>query len=437
MNYYFNFSIFRKKYTHILINSLIVWLFLFDISFKNTTTLISSRKLILLIFGIYFLKKQSFNVLKIFQKLRIYVKELKSLFLIVIISTLWCTFILYLNNNNISGNAYAINRLLYLLVTVICGSFFLLNRFISVQDFIDSLIGAITVEGITAILQLLFVPVKILYDNIFYQSGNLSYLTYHRAVGIACEGALLSLYLSIAFILCLYNIYIKKTSLIYKFLAIFLLFVNFFVGKTGIIISTVSLLLFILVLFKKKRIHFFDKKVIIIFFFFIVCMFLLLHSKNPWISNAFSRTIQIFTKGINDESIQDLIQMFKNTQIPINILLLGSGITFGKTATGIVFYNDSGYIKSIFGYGLPLAFCFYFIVYKNLLNKVNQMDDTVLNKVLKYLILIFLIIEIKEPFLLKGPLIFIIIIIYFLNQKEECKSYNDNHLMIDKKEILK
>lgn len=409
-----------NRYIFILIKIFILWGFLFDISVKMLplSTLFSSRKIIILLLCCYYLRNIVKKNDKIIFEIKTYFNKIKELFFIILLITIYSTLILFINGNNLSGNSFTINRLGYLLITILIGTFFVQKIFRNQEEFITSLIGAISIEAGSALLQFLFVPIKNFYDLFFLQSGNLSYLTYYRAVGIGCEGALLSIYLSIGFIFSLYKIYLTVFSLKYCFIAFFLFFVNLFTGKTGLIINIISLFIFLIILVKKYKLLLFNKKLLLMFFLCLVPFIAVIYFGNGlWINNAIERTMQIFREGINDDSIQDLIYMFKNTKIPTEILLFGSGITFGETSRGLVFINDSGYIKSIFGYGLIFAILYYYSIFKDFIKK-SQTLKYPLNVVMLYLILIFIICEFKEPFLLKGPLFFIVISLYFIQYRE-------------------
>lgn len=111
----------------------------------------------------------------------------------------------------------------------------------------------------------------------------------------------------------------------------------------------------------------------------------------PWFLDTFS----IFLSGELNSSNSELAEMiFLPTDIISNIFGAGSYSDFLTYN-----YSDSGFVKMVFSFGLPLTFIFSLLIV--LLVFYTFKSGTDFDRLLSVFVLIVLVLTIKEPFILK------------------------------------
>lgn len=413
-----------KKYIHSIIYGILLFLYLFEFELLGTTSLLSSRKLafmlVIFIYILVFLKNKGNSFTES------HLKEFSTIFVFLIYILGYLLFLILIYGI-VDDSTYIYPRLIYFLLYSILGSLLFSKIFNKVDHFLNGLIIAVFIQSTIVYLQFISPDIRSFFKNTFVEQGNISYLRENRASGLGAEGATLSLLLFSGLFACGYFI-IKNQKIIYMLLYIYILISILLVARTGLYIGLINLFIILLLSYKKdKSIKYFmnfGKYLTIIISSLTMLWFILLkYIDEQRINKIFDWTSSLFNDGLNEGSVQAISKMVI-PELTIETLF-GTGITRGESGLGTIIQHDSGYIQAYFAFGLINSILFYIIIYLLLFILIKKINNKLMKTYLYFYLIILIVVEVKEPFIFKYMLPFILMTITLLYRKNEYRNkYN-------------
>jgi hypothetical protein len=374
-----------------LIKVLMVFLTIFDLSFKIAPA-ISSGKIVVSLLSLYY----------IFKKIK--VKNLSKGELLIFISYFFIfTHVVLVYIFNGMPETTTLARFIYYLIYSVWLSFVFTKIFDSKRDFLNVLTHAIFIQSCFVIISWFSLDYRILVDQLLVQTGNISLLSARRPPGLMnSAGAKASVTLGIGAATGIYMIALaKKRKEVIKY-SIFLLInlvATFIVGRTGLLIFT-GLALAIIIQEKKKVIL--NRKFLIVF----ITTLLLFVFTFMIVPEEFNENIIVKSEWVFGEFADGL---FKADTVSIlrsmSIKELGAETLVGTSQIRLPDgQHDSGYIQNYHSMGLIFSIIFYITVFFHTIVLVKSHKNTYFIKknilFILFLIAGLFIVEIKEPFIL-------------------------------------
>lgn len=303
-------------------------------------------------------------------------------------------------------------KVLFFVFYAFCAPHFFsyLIKNVNVFLFLFTLCGFL--QSIIVFFQFFSFPFRVFLSNTFASQGNIEFLRLSRATGLGCEGATLGFWILLSIISCACLILRKESKFLYIFLFTMII-AQFLIAKTGFALSILVLAFLVFRLGKKSLIS------IIKFLplaFIVAFLGVYFFEKN--IDSARLEYVLQWQNSIFDTD-EGSYYALKKMAIPefTEETLIGTGVVRGNFLNGFV-QNDSGYVQTYTGLGLLLSIPFYLSVLIFLLFEIKKLDDILLTPWLYLILLISIIMEAKEPFVLKYIPFFYIYTISLIKQKE-------------------
>lgn len=392
--------IFDKKF---LINTLLIFFIIYDISFIRFPGLTSGR----IAFFIILLKfLVHYNRIKFDKKTIYFLLFLLLLFLFSIIQ--------YLNSLDFTQSS----RILWFSIYSVLTPFLMKNYFSGLKDFLFSFLLATSVQSLITINSFISPGFKQNILNYIVIGGNDIENSVYRAIGFtSTSGAALSVVqfcgVFCGLILLKYsNLTFFKSTLVWVSVLVCLLS-TFIIGRTGLICSLVSIFIFFLSTISFKKIMFF---LITIIFINQINFIDILENQTQ---NIAGFKIDFYLNWIEDGlTIGDNNTVKAIQDMPIPPLsirtILGTGEVFNPNTMKNASGNDCGYIQTYYSLGLVLAFLFYVGYFVFLFTKSKYNNLFIFN----YLIVLMFIIEMKEPFIFKYVFPFFVLSLMLISNKK-------------------
>jgi hypothetical protein len=274
---------------------------------------------------------------------------------------------------------------------------------LAVEYFLKMVMIIITLNSAIILIEFFNPNVKNTIELYLYNSGNIDYTSSQiRFRGLASAGgASLSIFHMIGILIAFYLYRLRKVTTIVFFVVFsIILFSLMFIGRTGIILSFIGILMIVFIRFKEGILRYFWNRLAYLSIFLIIVAYLpyILSSVLP--DSIIDRSVSFFLSGVdgisNEGTVPAVANMYK---IPENWndLLFGIGNYSGNFINDRV--SDPGYLKMLTAIGLPLSILTYIIVSKFIL---IQFFKTIWNKLIFILIILLLIAEFKEPVFFTG-----------------------------------
>jgi hypothetical protein len=296
------------------------------------------------------------------------------------------------------------------IVSVMFGyiSFGLLQKYVygnSEEDIITFLLKAICYiiffNSCIVLLESVNPPFRFWLESYLHNdpNGNISYMTHpFRVRGLAATGGA-SLSVVNALIIRIISLLSKKGA--FKLPLLFMTIIaasNIFIGRTGLILALIFMIVHIASSIKYTRIGMQQFKTLA-FYALLVFVGISYASTLEYSEEGVSWAFEwleglISNKSIETDSTDDLQGML---YLPSNILHLIFGIGFYEGTNQFYPRTDSGYLKTILSIGIAMGL----VLYAALMHLMYQLGkwSQSLKFVLWFAIPFFLLIEIKEPFL--------------------------------------
>lgn len=382
-----------NKVFYFTIKLILIFFLLFDVNLQFLPSVTSARVAMGLIFLFCF-----------FRKVQIPRKALYYSVVLILILTL--VFLQYFYSNEPTQLSRFIWFILYGIVTPLILVQVVNNR----RQFFLLVSVATAVQAVVAIISFTNPTLKtILYNSIIF-TANFDENQVLRAVSFSSvAGASLSLIQSLGVISSLLLLHFSEYSfkcrlLLWANIALILISI-FLIGRTGLIISLLALLIYLI-----PNLLSIKKIIIASFILLIISQINYVGIIESSMNNVDGFNIELFTAWIeNAFRLEDNATSEDIKSMPIPPLsfetIIGKGevanLALGGNASG----HDSGYVQSYYSLGLILAFFFYATYFTFLFSLAKGLRETALDLII---ILVF-IVEIKEPFIFQYTLPFFVL----------------------------
>ena len=382
-----------------VVNFFLLFFLIYDINFKFFPEYITTGRIV-----VFFLIVVDFK--SIFSFLKHYDKYF------IIVSYI---FLFSLIRNLFSEDFTQTSRLFFFIVYCILGSYLISRRFATKKSFLNTILLAISIQGIL-LIYVFFNPIlkNILEIYIIY-GANFNTDNLYRSFGLTSStGAALSVIQSLGVGVGLYAIsknFFKKRML-------FLIFICFlstiFVGRTGLLLSILFSVLFVLQKLSVLKVFTY---ITIIYIVFSIGLGSFFRDKLETIED-FSATYFIgwLNEGVNigdNKTVKTLIYTQKIPELTLETFFIGTGTISkdGKNTSG----HDSGYVQTYYSLGILMSIIFYVSFFIFIFKKFKNENK----KFLFIIVILIMLLEFKEPFLFKyseGIIILSLLWVNYFNQ---------------------
>lgn len=401
----------KKDYRKIILQIFILFFFEFSVSLFG----LSMRRVVFVLCVFLILRKQTFKI------------NNRILNAAIVLGVALCFILLYLSyillvygNSIVAGSIiYFPTRLIYLYLNIIIFPLLLLVVFGNIWDFFYAQKMVILFQAIISLLGKISNRFALFIYAHFYSDQALLDGVQRgvRSIAIDCGGATGSV---IMFVGCLIIIgellYCTDKKEKNKLLIQYFLIVagTMFIARTGFYFEILLLLGYGIYTLQKDFRMF---KTLMLWFAGVcsVCIIYLLFSKDSYLKQQFMEwTLEIFTNVSGEGSFY---AGFFNMPIPRLSweTFRGTGIFFGSTTNQTIMYHDSGYLRIFSALGLPMSILYYGIILWFYLFIAKKIKNKKFRKWMYVFLIFIFVIEIKEPFIGKTPLVMILSCISFLS----------------------
>ena len=391
----------------------IVFLALFDLSFK-AAPILSTGKIIVATLSMYYFFKNR-NKLPLF-KSEAYV----FIFYFFILAHVVLVFLL-----NGMPETTTMARMIYYFIYSIWLSFIFGAIFKDKSEFVKVLSVAIFVQACFVIVSWLSSDYRIIIDQLLVQTGNISLLSAKRPPGLMnSAGAKASVILGIGSAFSLYQLTLsqkRKSLVLYTIIMLVNLAATFIVGRTGLLLF---LILAISILIQRANKLILNRS----FFVIITTAFALIVLVGILIPVEFTQNITYKVEWVLNEFSNGLFEAETVLIIrEMSIKELGMDTLIGTSRIRLPDgQHDSGYIQNYHSMGLIFAVIFYITVMTHIASLLNMSRNSQFVKENKLfliaLILGLFIVEIKEPFILSYSYMLIILTLLKIPKYDRIKN---------------
>lgn len=390
-----------QKILKYFFNVLILFLLVYDISINAFPSLTSGRLVVIWLIIFNFKKIKSLR----FDKDWIYFIS----FILLILSASLIQFIY-------SGDFIQSSRIIWFTIYVLICPILVIENFSNLKYFLESFLIITVAQSIIAITAFINPEFKNAIMNLVLIGGNDVENVIYRAISFtSTSGAALSVIQFCGIFSGLLLVKYFKASLlnvIVIWLSIFLtLLSTLIIGRTGLLLSLLVIIIFIISTFNIRRIIQFG---ILVFIIFQIDFISVLESQTTDIKGF---KVEFFLNWLEDGfTLKDNNTVNTLNKMPVPELsvytMLGTGMVFNKKTGKNESGNDSGYIQTYYSLGFILSLFFYTYLLIYLLKKSGKIVS--FNHIL---ILLLFLIEFKEPFIFKYVFPFYIVTTLILYKK--------------------
>lgn len=374
--------------------SIILFFAIFDVSLNALPTVLSSRKIIFILTLVLFAAKGRKIV---FEKNG---KTLWKQCLIVYLS-IFCYIVLIsiIRHSNCFSGESVIPAYMFFMIYTLVGTVLIVNIYDDEIQFLKQIMCVMLLQSVFIFFEYFSIPFKEFLTEYIRYDGNVAFSRLDRGTGLGTEGSNLTLLLFLGVFACNYLILKEnKIRIRYVVLQIVYLLAMLLVGRLGIFLSGFLILYTSVKLLKKKI----TAKQIVVILGIGLCMglcFVLPYIEQNGLgrlSVRLSRFFAFFDDYSNDPSIVSFrAQTFPT--ISINTLI-GYGVSGGIWIDNEYIRHDSGYIQFYIAVGLIVAILFYLYTYITAYKVAKQFSC---EKILFLFLLMIIICEVKEPYILR------------------------------------
>lgn len=399
----------------------IVFSIIYEVQLKGTSTMVTSRKLMLYLLVILFIFRYG-------RSLKIKVDSFVDQFTLRI-GVVGCLIVVYVFAitliNSLIGNAEGtliFPRAVYFVMFGPLVWYLAKDYFDSFDEFMRALLIASMIQVVIVIFQYHVEPFAYFLDGHFTLDAHTTYLDAHkkyndmrRAVGLGAGDSLISIDLFLGSLSSIYLLFKKKLAAKYLVCYLVLLYGTVITGSIGTILTIFVFGAYCIyqafILKNKKALLILLLAVVAVFICFLCVPDRLMEIKNSYI---WGKIETLF--GGNFAESRTARDLKEQTIAPLSIeTFFGTGIYRGTSATGIICTSDFGYIQTYFGYGLVVAVVFYVSIFTAMFVSVKRMQDTNVKILMFLLAFSIAIAEIKEPYISHQGVLFVFFV--------ACRSY--------------
>ena len=390
-----------KKRVYFILKLIFIFFLFFDINFTFLRSITTARVCFLILLLISINKKKLLT--KAFYN---FLFALTLVFLVALIQYYFST------------DSAQLSRIVWFTLFSIIAPFLFVSFIKSRNELLFLISFAVAFQAMFAILSFINPAIKELFYSLIIFTSNFNEDQVLRAVAFASiGGAGLSVIQSIGVISSLILLKTNKFSLysyiLLWFVVIIILISIVLIGRTGLLISFLCLLIYFISELKNF------KNIIAISLIFIAIYHInLINILEIFTSNVDGFNVDMFTAWVENAftiKSNDTSRELSNMPIPpISFqTLIGTGRVVHESGFGNASDHDSGYIQTYYSLGLLIAGFFYTIYFIFLRDQIKK------NKINYLYILVFImfIIEIKEPFIFQYVFPFFVLSMILVSNK--------------------
>lgn len=377
-----------------IFNLFLIFNLIYDISFQGIPFLSTGR------IAVVFLVITSFN------KLKLIIQEYKNFSLIMIILLL-----LSLIQSLISFDNTQFSRLFYFILYSLVSSLLIAQRIKDLKKITWLLLIAISLQAFILIYVFFNPSIKLLLSDYIVYGANFTAEYLYRSFGVtSSSGAALSLTQGLGCGIGFYLLSLNKKR--FNWLAFILTFLCFFstifVGRTGLVLSLILLLVYTISSFNIKSFLRYSLALIILSSLGIVNTFKSnLDSIQGFSTEYFFHWLSQVIELRDNKTINALARDQPIPELTLQTVFIGTGTISidGANTSG----HDSGFVQTYYSLGLLATVLFYLSFYLFIKKNFKSFNKNILYVI----ILLSLALEAKEPFLFKYTEGFLILTILF------------------------
>jgi len=408
----------KNKYKG-LIYKIATFLYIYDIGLKSLPTIFSSRKIIFLFLLLKFIFTQRKIVLT---------KKYLNYFIITLIILFYILSIAFFYHT-IGDEFSIIPRVFYFFIFGVIGSYLIYRSFDNLIFFLNCIKTSGIIQSVVIYLLFTSNSFRVFSDKVFINEGNVSFLRVSdRGTGLGAEGAYLTILLFLAVFACIYLIQIKHKQIINAVYLLIIVMMMFLVGRTGVY-ATIFLIILTLLRYNIINRNWSIKNIIITlsvitislcFIFFIISL--------ADISNRISKLVNVFLGlFISKTGDRSLLQLSEMIIPPLNESSFFGFAIYRGDINGVISQHDSGVVQSFFAMGLIISILFYANHLLYVIKNYMKCKDNLLKFMFRIYLFILILVELKEPIILKTIPFFFMIICLNISESEENNGKNINN----------
>lgn len=376
-----------------IFNIFLIFNLIYDISFHAIPFITTGR------LAVIFLIISSIN------KIKLAIKEYNNFLLVMLFLLLLSLF-----QSLISSDNTQFSRLFYFILYSLVSSFLIAHRIKDLKKISWFLLIAISFQAFILIYAFFNPSIKLILNNYIVYGANFTVENLYRSFGLtSSSGAALSVTQGLGTGIGLYLLSLNKRFNWIVFILIFLCFFStIFVGRTGLVLSLILLIVYIITSFNFKTFSFSLIILLIISYLGVGNIFKSnLESIQGFSTEYFFNWLSQITELDDNKTINALVNEQPIPELTLQTIFIGTGTISidGNNTSG----HDSGYIQTYYSLGLLATFLFYFSLILFMKNNFKSFNK----KLLFIIILLVLALEAKEPFLFKYTEGFLILTILF------------------------
>lgn len=390
-----------KKRVYFILKLIFIFFIFFDINFTFLPSITTARVCFLILLLISINKKKLLT--KAFYN---FLFALTLVFLVALIQYYFST------------DSAQLSRIVWFTLFSIIAPFLFVSFIKSRNELLFLISFAVAFQAMFAILSFINPAIKELFYSLIIFTSNFNEDQVLRAVAFASiGGAGLSVIQSIGVISSLILLKTNKFSLysyiLLWFVVIIILISIVLIGRTGLLISFLCLLIYFISELKN-----FKNIIAISLIFIAIYQINLINILEIFTSNVDGFNVDMFTAWIeNAFTIKNNDTSGELSNMPIPPIsfqtLIGTGRVVHESGFGNASDHDSGYIQTYYSLGLLIAGFFYSIYFLFLRDQIRRKK----NINLYILVFIMFMIEIKEPFIFQYVFPFFVLSIILVDNK--------------------
>lgn len=408
--YTFRLTLIKKIIFH-SINVMLTFGLIFNLVFSAVPALSTGRVTLLILLAMY--GKDTLNIMVKFA--RQYTVAFTTFLLLLLFSMAWLVV-------NGVDDAVMFSRAFWFLI------FTVLSSFLYARMCRFNFSTAMLYYLVAMLIQAFFVFNSVLnpefrgwVDQTLVNAGNIDFSDGVRFAGLSNGGgAGLSLALGLGVVASVALFSQSQSNLgklVLVLAAIIITIATVFVGRTGLYLSLLMLLGFILLSGRSLLIP-----ILLVIVTWLASTYILsassdgvqLEGNDIKLDRTVNWAFELFMFGESSSSDALVSALSKLRELTVTNLIIGSGRISeldGSNYSG----HDSGYLHSLYALGLPLSLIFYIVLF-GIYWKMLQPVQGVLKKIGLVLIALVFILELKEPFIFKYTLPFFVLVYCYLAQ---------------------
>ena len=384
-----------------IFNLFLIFNLIYDISFQGIPFLSTGRIAVL------------FLVITGFNKLKLVVKEYKNFSLIMIILLL-----LSLIQSLISFDNTQFSRLFYFILYSLVSSFLIAHRIKDLKKITWLLLIAISLQALILIYVFFNPSIKLLLSDYIVYGSNFTAEYLYRSFGVtSSSGAALSLTQGLGCGIGFYllNLYKKRFNWIAFILTFLCFFSTIFVGRTGLVLSLILILVYTITSLNIKSFLRYSLVLIIVSSLGIVnTLKTNLESIQGFSTEYFFDWLSQVIELRDNKTINALARDQLIPELTLQTVFIGTGTISidGANTSG----HDSGFVQTYYSLGLLATVLFYLSFSAFIVQNFKILNN---RKLLFFICFTILAMEFKEPMLFKYSEGFIFLTVLFSMKYEK------------------